>query len=115
MEYSFSKAAKAALLKLYSFTDAYLIIWVMIGRTALLKNTSGDLLPFNQPYKQDGPLQFYIFSFFYSFCKALVIKQANIVNTILGFTSIKSSGKPYVRAPILRLIEIAYWAFNSLS
>ena len=39
MECIFSKAAQTALLKMYSTTDAYLLIWRMIYRKVLLKNT----------------------------------------------------------------------------
>ena len=43
MEYIFSKAAQAAILKMYSITDAYLLIRGMVSRTALLKNTYGGV------------------------------------------------------------------------
>lgn len=36
------------------------------------------------------------------------MREANSVSTILGFTSTKSSGSAYTRAPILRANEIAY-------
>ena len=49
------------------------------------------------------------------FCKALVMRQAKTVNNIFGLTSTISSDRAYVRAPIFRLIEMAYWAFDSLS
>ena len=45
-EYIFSKAAQAALLKMYSITDAYLFIrWLIYCRTALWMNACGELLP----------------------------------------------------------------------
>ncbi|RXN17401.1 CCR4-NOT transcription complex subunit 11 [Labeo rohita] len=36
------------------------------------------------------------------------MRQANTVITILGFTSTRSSGSAYTRAPIFLAIEIAY-------
>lgn len=36
------------------------------------------------------------------------MRQANSVRTIFGFTSTKSSGRAYTRAPILRANEMAY-------
>lgn len=38
----------------------------------------------------------------------LPIKQANTVITIFGFTSTRSSGRAYIRAPIFRATEMAY-------
>lgn len=40
------------------------------------------------------------------------IKQANTVMTILGLTSIRSSGSAYTLAPIFRAIEMAYLKTN---
>lgn len=36
------------------------------------------------------------------------MRQAKSVRTIFGFTSTKSSGRAYTRAPILRANETAY-------
>lgn len=38
----------------------------------------------------------------------LPIKHANTVITIFGFTSTRSSGRAYIRAPIFRATEMAY-------
>lgn len=44
----------------------------------------------------------------YTFFIPLPIKQANIVITILGFTSTRSSGRAYTLAPILLATDTAY-------
>ena len=42
VEYIFSKAAQAALLKMYSIADAHLLTLGMVSRTDLWKNILGD-------------------------------------------------------------------------
>ena len=43
------------------------------------------------------------------------MRQAKTVMTIFGFTSTRSSGSAYTRAPILRDMEMAYLALAILS
>lgn len=49
-----------------------------------------------------------MFGVYLSLFSPFPMRHANTVMTIFGFTSTRSSGRAYIRAPILRATEMAY-------